>query len=1166
MEGRHTVLLLYAPIHELSNISLYFPKRRAPSYRYKNRAPRPETASKDHGRAEVDLTGSKQRGQSSRSSDSLLDAQRATKGAVAELCWLAEEHRQLLADLLSLCKVCAKNVRMGNQDGRLQEYVEGQEAHFRGQALSGGYSHAVAPDNKRTAPKSKRLKKLGGKRPDGTEDFSQIKVKKKVLSEASSAELPSKNGDSNVDDKLAKRGQGVRPLTHASDSSVTGSYIGVASGPILPMEEPFQISKESWDFMEDNRAFDPDMDFCNDFSEYDGELGYGSSFCSLMEGLNRRESGSNLRPVKSSDSSGETSGNVKAARQVFGERGNAGARVVAKVQEVDGRVRHVSRTSPVTGGPAVVHSGTWKREGNKLPEGLRLPLSHTNEPYPQSKSHARSPASPSLTGVFSSSFPASNSLQSMSPMLSPLSSKQESPQLNHRILVLSDKDAEHEQDTDEPRLFSEVVDRNGNKRTATRLDLNLGRRPIPLVVLIKRWSLNFPSQSDYELRIFEVRGEHAVTVSRLEEVIARMRRDRTYNAGQVRPEVCDVAVSTADDPVLKSSRTVSIQTDRETFIKSPDGTGGLALSPTQALPKKLNLDAIGLNLKAGAAPAPPPPPPPPPLPSGLPGPPPPPPPPLPGNMGAPPPPPPPPPLPGGGPPPPPPPPPPPGLPGAVPPPPPPPPGCGPPPPPPMGGFGQMQEKAPRKPTIEPTCPMKPLYWNRIQIQDNKYVEYNNTLWGSLEEPHIANANEFEDLFSKATPQPKKKPLSDTYEKKAKAKKIVKLLDGKRSQAVGILISSLHLEMKDIQHAVSLYVAALRLLIFVFFQRATGDELDMIVRHCEKSKEDEVKLLDKPEQFLYELSQIPEFAGRVHCIIFQSVFLDTVSSIQRKVAIVSNVCKDLLQCKHLRDIMGLVLAFGNYMNGGNRTRGQADGFGLEILPKLKDVKSRDNKTNLVDYVVLYYLQNFDKHAGTEKSVFPLPDPQDFFQAAQVKFDDLIKDTRKLKRDLTACEKDVQKVCANSSEENLQPFKDKMESFISTGESATVSFQDMVSYFGVKPKSGDKEVAPGYVFMLWYEFSSDFKNAWVRQSKNISKERLKEAQENIKKITADKRVETKKINANSLVSSAHQRLTSPAGELPAAESLVVFSPTEREAATEGNWRLLQLSRPPSGGRTW
>lgn len=48
---------------------------------------------------------------------------------------------------------------------------------------------------------------------------------------------------------------------------------------------------------------------------------------------------------------------------------------------------------------------------------------------------------------------------------------------------------------------------------------------------------------------------------------------------------------------------------------------------------------------------------------------------------------------------------------------------------------------------------------------------NNTLWGSLEEPNIVNTNEFEDLFSKATLQPKKKPLSDTYEKKAKAKQV-----------------------------------------------------------------------------------------------------------------------------------------------------------------------------------------------------------------------------------------------------------------------------------------------------------------------------------------------------------------------------------------------------------
>lgn len=479
MEGRHTVLLLYAPIRELSNISLYSPKRRAPSYHYKNRTPHSGRASNDHGRSQDDLAGSKQRGQSSRSTDSLLDSRRATKGAVAELCWLAAEHHQLLADLLSLCKVCAKNVRMGNQDGKLQEYMEGQEALSRSQALSSDYSHAPAPENKRTAPKTRRLKKQGGKKPDGTEDFSQSKVKKKVMREPSSTEHRTDNSNSAVENKLAERIQGIQALTRVSDSSAAGSSIGTGSNPILPVEEPFQVSKESWDFMEDNRAFDPDMDFCNDFSEYDGELGYGSSFCSLMDGLNRRESGSNLRPAKRSNSTGDAR-TVTSAQQVFGEQSNTGIRVVAKVQEVEGRVQRVSHTSPERGA-AMVRSGTWNRESSKLPEGLRLPLSHTNEPHPQTKIHTRSPPSPSLAGVFSTSFPASNSLQSMSPMLSPLSSKQMSPQLNHRILVLSDKDADHEQDsssnTDEPRLFSELVDRNGNKRTVNRLDLNLARRP-----------------------------------------------------------------------------------------------------------------------------------------------------------------------------------------------------------------------------------------------------------------------------------------------------------------------------------------------------------------------------------------------------------------------------------------------------------------------------------------------------------------------------------------------------------------------------------------------------------------------------------------------------------------------------------------------------------------
>ncbi|XP_061098613.1 formin-like [Conger conger] len=669
---------------------------------------------------------------------------------------------------------------------------------------------------------------------------------------------------------------------------------------------------------------------------------------------------------------------------------------------------------------------------------------------------------------------------------------------------------------------------------------------------------------EFEQQVFQIRGEHALSISLLEETITEMQQELANSAAQSRADCREVGVSTEDDLPTKSFRNVCVQTDRETFIKSPEGECRPIQSPNATVPKKLNLTSISQSLMGKAesgsssAPPTPPPPSPPPLPLSSqsklvpPSPPPlplssqsklvpPPPPPLPlssqSTLVPPPPPPPPPSLPGAPPPPPP-------LSGCGPPPPPPLPGCGPPPPPPLPGCGPPAPplptggislcppvgKAPRKHMVEPACPMKPLYWTRIQVQENNCTN----LWGSLEEPEILNPQEFEELFSKATPQPTKKPLCDAYEKKARAKQIIKLLDGKRSQAVGILISSLHLDMKDIHQAlmtVDNSVVDLETIEALYENRAQNDELETIKKHYETSKDDKMKLLDKPEQFLYELAQIPDFSDRAHCLIFQATFSDGVSSVCRKVEIISDVCKCLLNKVSVRDVMGLVLAFGNYMNGGNRTRGQADGFSLEILPKLKDVKSRDNQISLVDYVASYYLRNFDKNPGTEKSVFPLPEPQDLFLAAQVKFEDLSRDLRKLQRELAGCEKKIQKVCLSSSEEHLEPFKEKMESFVSMGKkdhseiydrltSAQKSFQYMVEYFGVKAKSSEKEVDPSFIFMLWFEFCSDFKIAWKRESKSISKERLKAAQESVK-IIMEKKVETRKINPNSLKERLRQK---------------------------------------------
>ncbi|EDL13214.1 formin 2, partial [Mus musculus] len=421
------------------------------------------------------------------------------------------------------------------------------------------------------------------------------------------------------------------------------------------------------------------------------------------------------------------------------------------------------------------------------------------------------------------------------------------------------------------------------------------------------------------------------------------------------------------------------------------------------------------------------------------------------------------------------------------------------------GLGMNQDRVARKQPIEPCRPMKPLYWTRIQLH-SKRDSSPSLIWEKIEEPSI-DCHEFEELFSKTAVKERKKPISDTISK-TKAKQVVKLLSNKRSQAVGILMSSLHLDMKDIQHAVvnlDNSVVDLETLQALYENRAQSDELEKIEKHSRSSKDKEnAKSLDKPEQFLYELSLIPNFSERVFCILFQSTFSESICSIRRKLELLQKLCETLKNGPGVMQVLGLVLAFGNYMNAGNKTRGQADGFGLDILPKLKDVKSSDNSRSLLSYIVSYYLRNFDEDAGKEQCVFPLAEPQELFQASQMKFEDFQKDLRKLKKDLKACEAEAGKVYQVSSAEHMQPFKENMEQFISQAkidqesqEAALTEthkcFLETTAYYFMKPKLGEKEVSPNVFFSVWHEFSSDFKDAWKKENKLILQERVKEAEE-------------------------------------------------------------------------
>uniref|UniRef100_A0A8C5CJM3 Uncharacterized protein n=2 Tax=Gadus morhua TaxID=8049 RepID=A0A8C5CJM3_GADMO len=231
-------------------------------------------------------------------------------------------------------------------------------------------------------------------------------------------------------------------------------------------------------------------------------------------------------------------------------------------------------------------------------------------------------------------------------------------------------------------------------------------------------------QEDHGRALSRLREEHEENLA-----LARLHAQRTLAEAPRRGGLRDACVSTEDDVPRKAFRTVCVQTDRETFLRAPEGGGGGSPQQQMAPPKRLDLASISLSLvgqredhappdvtlpspssSSASSPSPssssisllPPPPAPsepPPVPVSTP-------PALPlsnATAPTPPPPPPPPPLPA-------PPPPPMAAPGFP---------LPPPPPPPPLGLGRAVDGPPRKPAIEPTVPMKPLYWTRIQIQDKK---------------------------------------------------------------------------------------------------------------------------------------------------------------------------------------------------------------------------------------------------------------------------------------------------------------------------------------------------------------------------------------------------------------------------------------------------------------
>jgi len=379
------------------------------------------------------------------------------------------------------------------------------------------------------------------------------------------------------------------------------------------------------------------------------------------------------------------------------------------------------------------------------------------------------------------------------------------------------------------------------------------------------------------------------------------------------------------------------------------------------------------------------------------------------------------------------------------------------------------------------------------------------LWEKLEELPVENWDDFTTLFSRQVVE--KKVVKKVEDKPVKQQSI-KILDSKRSQNVGILVKSLNLDIENVKNAVfefDLSVISLETLEKILENRATPDELSMLKEHVQNCPE---APLDKPDQFLYDLNGISNYEDRIICLTFQCSFFESLASIENKLSNLRLICEQLMSSRELQKVLALILTYGNYMNGGNMQRGQADGFNLEILPKLRDVKSKDNTFTFLHFIVSSYIKMYDEDRGTPEAKLPVPEPSDIERASTINFDDIESDLRKLKGDLLGCEKRTTKVINTSEEEHMEPFKSKMLSFIEQAKEKVRdvdenyhegknTFSGTMKFFDYIPKKKAGGDAPALEFFApWSPFCHDFKEIWRNEQQRLLKEKVKEAEKIVK----------------------------------------------------------------------
>lgn len=172
-----------------------------------------------------------------------------------------------------------------------------------------------------------------------------------------------------------------------------------------------------------------------------------------------------------------------------------------------------------------------------------------------------------------------------------------------------------------------------------------------------------------------------------------------------------------------------------------------------------------------------------------------------------------------------------------------------------------------------------------------------------------------------------------------------------------------------------------------------------------------------------IKDIPRLSARLNCWFFKLKFAQEVATIRPDIESITLASEEIINSKKFKELLSIILAITNFLNA-NSSKKDTYGFKLSSLQKLKDTRTADGKSDLLQYIALFCEKKYPHLLRVEEEL-PHLEP-----ATRVALPEMISEINQMKAGISQVEKEI-KFAENANLQN-DVFPKQMSEFLSTGK--------------------------------------------------------------------------------------------------------------------------------------